>query len=320
MTKSIAVIGLGIMGQRMLQALSTYPAFDVTHMWDPSDAAQSAALAIAPNATIPDTAEAAIDAVDLVYLACPPAPRHVYAKYAAELGKSLFLEKPLGTDISASRELVRHLEATKVTAAVNFVQATGAPLAHIQSAKSSGDMGALAGIDIFVSYAQWPRAWQVKADWLRFRAEGGMTREVISHFMFFAERLMGPVELEWAHVDYPDTELCETNLAARLTNRDGIKLNVFAAVGGAQPDRQEIFVKGEKQSFSVRQFSELWVSDGGEFNQIVDPGDNARIDGLHAQLDGFKQLIDDKPHLLATPQEALSVQEKIEGMLRAGRR
>ncbi|MCF4097022.1 Gfo/Idh/MocA family protein [Maritalea mediterranea] len=315
MSKTIAVIGLGIMGQRMLQALDSYAAFEVTHMWDPSEAAQKAALAIAPDAAIPATAEAAIDAVDLVYLACPPAPRHLYAKYAADLDKPLFLEKPLGTDVLASRELVRHLDAAKVPTAVNFVQATGEPLAHIQSAQSAGEMGALTGIDIFVSYAQWPRAWQVKADWLRFRAEGGMTREVISHFLFFAERVMGPVELEWAHVDYPDDELCETDLAARLTNQNGIKLNIFASVGGAQPDRQEIFVKGENQSFSVRQFSELWVTRGGEFTQLVDPGANARIDGLHAQLDHFARLIEGKDHLLATPQEALSVQEKIEAML-----
>ncbi|TDQ61903.1 putative dehydrogenase [Maritalea mobilis] len=315
MSKTIAVIGLGIMGQRMLHALSTYPAFEVTHMWDPSEAAQHVARDIAPHANIPATAEAAIDAVDLIYLACPPAPRHVYAKYAADLGKPLFLEKPLGTDVAASRELVHHLEAAQLPTAVNFVQATGAALAHVQSAAISGEMGELAGIDIFVSYAQWPRAWQVKADWLRFRAEGGMTREVISHFMFFAERVMGRVQLDWAHVDYPDDELCETNLAARLTNEKGTKLNIFASVGGAQPDRQEIFIKGEKQSFSVRQFSELWVTDGEGFTQIVDPGANARLDGLHAQLDHFARMIEGKDHLLATPQEALSVQEKIEAML-----
>lgn len=315
MTKTIAVIGLGIMGRRMLQALSTYPDFEVTQMWDPSPSAQQQALEIMPNAQVPDTAEAAIDAADVVYLACPPAPRHLYAKYAADLGNPLFLEKPLGTDVAASRDLVRHLEEADVPTVVNFVQATGDPLVHIQAAQASGKMGALVGIDIFVSYKEWPRAWQKQADWLRFRAEGGMTREVISHFVFFAERLMGQTQLQWANVDYPDDELCETSLAARLTNDDGVNLNVFAAVGGAQPDRQEVFVKGEILSFSVRQFSELWVSDGGDFRQTVDPGDNARIDGLHAQLDGFRHLIDGQPHLLATPQEALSVQEKIEGML-----
>ncbi len=220
MTKSIAVIGLGIMGRRMLQALSTYPHFVVTQMWDPSKVAQQQALEIAPNAEIPDTAEAAIEAVDLVYLACPPAPRHLYAKYAADRGKPLFLEKPLGTDVAASRDLVRHLEEANVPTVVNFVQATGEPMAHIQAAKASGDMGTLMGIDIFVSYKQWPRAWQKQADWLRFRAEGGMTREVISHFMFFAERLMGQTQLQWAKADYPDDELCETNLAARLANSD----------------------------------------------------------------------------------------------------
>jgi parallel beta-helix repeat protein len=37
--------------------------------------------------------------------------------------------------------------------------------------------------------------WQVEADWLRFAAEGGYTREVISHFLFLSQRVLGPLEL-----------------------------------------------------------------------------------------------------------------------------
>jgi len=47
---------------------------------------------------------------------------------------------------------------------------------------------------------------------LRFRAEGGYVREVISHFVFFAERILGPTRLIWARPDYPgDPALCETH-------------------------------------------------------------------------------------------------------------
>lgn len=312
---SVAVIGLGIMGRRMLEALSSHDKFYASHIWDPNADAVAKARQIAPDAVVPDMAELAIESAEVTYLACPPDPRRLYVMMAADCAKPIFLEKPLGINLAASRAMVTHLEKAQVPAAVNFVQATGEPLAVVQAALQSGEMGELIGIDIEVSYAQWPRIWQQEADWLRFKAEGGMTREVISHFVFFAERLLGPTMLKWSHPAYPNEYLCETNLAAHLSNSEHLPLNVFANVGGAQPDKQRVFIKGSKKSFKVEQFSELWVSEGDAFKQIIRPSENARIDGLHVQLDHFDKCMRGEPHQLATIQEALSVQEKIEGML-----
>ncbi|MFT6658134.1 Gfo/Idh/MocA family protein [Maritalea sp.] len=312
---SVAVIGLGVMGRRMLEALATHDKFRASHIWDPNLDAVAKAVALAPDAVVSDSPEAAIEAANVIYLACPPDPRRLYAMIGADCGKPLFLEKPLGINLAASRAMVHHLEQTGVPVAVNFVQATGEPLAEIETALQSGEMGDLIGIDIEVSYAQWPRVWQQEADWLRFKAEGGMTREVISHFVFFAERLLGTTHLKWAHPTFPDEYLCETNLSAQLSNHEGLPLNVFANVGGAQPDRQGLVIKGSKKSFRVEQFSELWESEGDAFKQVVFPSKNARIDGLHLQLDHFECCMRGEAHKLATIQEALSVQEKIEGML-----
>jgi len=314
---SVAVIGLGIMGRRMIEALESHSQFETKFIWDPSNTAIELAKERTPNAEVTDSPETAIASADVVYLACQPIPRRVYSMMVSDLGVPLFLEKPLGVNLEASRSMVNHLERTQCPVAVNFVQATDSPLAIIQEALASGEMGELVGLDISVSYASWPRQWQKDADWLRFSTEGGMTREVISHFMFFAERLMGTTHLNWAHPTFPDELLCETNMVAQLSNKEGVPLNVRANVGGVQPDQQGIFVKGSKKSFKVEQFSELWSSDGGSFEQIVDPGENSRITGLHQQLDHFSKCIRGEPHLLATVQEALSVQEKIEAMLSA---
>jgi len=312
---SVGVIGLGIMGRRMLEALASHEKFYASHMWDPSANSMTKAASVAPNTIVCESPEATIEAADVVYLACPPDPRRLYAMIAGDCGKPLFLEKPLGIDLSASRAMVHHLEQTNVPVAVNFVQATDVPLAVIEAALQSGEMGDLVGIDIEVSYAQWPRLWQQDADWLKLRSEGGMTREVISHFMFFSERLLGTTHLNWAKPIFPNETLCETNLSARLSSPEGVPLNVFANVGGVQPDKQRVFIKGTKKSFKVEQFSELWVSEGQAFKQVVFPSDNSRIDGLHVQLDHFYRCMRGEPHRLATIQEALSVQEKIEGML-----
>ena len=306
------IIGLGIMGRRMLEHMGRHAAFEATAIWDPDPAACAAASKIAPNAIVATSAEEVIGAVDVVYLACPPAPRKTYALAAADAGRAVFLEKPLGVDADESRDLVNRLTSAGAPAAVNFTQAAGAALATI----SADEMGGAQGADIVVAYSKWPRAWQVEADWLRFGAEGGYTREVISHFLFFTARVLGPLKLIWAQADYPaDPALCESHVAARLENADGLPVAVFGAVGGAQPDRQEMTIKGTTHSWRVAEFYQLWRSDGGPFERIDQDPPNPRAVSLRAQLDQLDLCVRGEPHLLATPEEALAVQELVEAML-----
>jgi len=317
MTIKTAIIGLGIMGRRMLEHMVLHDQFTPVALWDPDPEACNLALGMAPGAQISETAEAAIAAADLVYLACPPVPRKAYALHAATAGKAVFLEKPLGVDIDASRDLVERLADLGVPAAVNFTQAAGAAMTQVSAAARSGELGDLAGADIVVTYASWPRQWQLAADWLRFRAEGGMTREVISHFLFFSERILGPLELVWARPDYPsDTALCETHVAARLESDSGLPVTIMGSVGGAQPDRQELTIKGSKVSRRISDFYRDAASDGGPFEPVgVEPAD-PRAASLKGQLDDLVLMYQRKPNRLATPQEALRVQILVEGILR----
>jgi predicted dehydrogenase len=308
------------MGRRMLTHMRLHPAFSPVLLWDPSLQACQTALAQAPEAAVAESAEAAIAGAEVVYLACPPGPRKAYALAVANAGKAVFLEKPLGIDVAQSRDLVAKLAAAGVPAAVNFTQAASRVLADTTDAARSGAMGEVLGVDIVVTYAAWPRAWQRDADWLRFRTEGGYVREVISHFVFFAERILGPTRLIWARPDYPpngpgDPALCETHILARLEAAGGAPVSIFGAVGGAQPDRQEVTVKGSRQSHRISEFYRHAVSDGGPFVATRPDPDDPRAEVLRRQLDELGKCLAGEPHLLATPAEALSVQEKIEGML-----
>lgn len=318
MTQKTAIIGLGIMGRRMLEHMQRHEGFDPCLLWDPDSAACAAALALAPGASIASDAQAAMDAADLVYLACPPGPRKTLALAAAQAGKPVFLEKPLGVDIGASEDLVRQMAATGVPAAVNFTQAASPAMTGVAEAAQSGAMGDLAGADIVVSYAAWPRQWQKAADWLRFRDEGGMTREVISHFLFFSERILGPLSLTWARPSFPaDPALCETHMLARLETADGRPVTVMASVGGAQPDRQELTIKGSAASYRISDFYAVASSDGGAFTPLGDDGEDPRSGALRAQLDQLFLLAQGRPNRLATLDEALRVQKLVEAMLAA---
>jgi len=301
------------MGRRMLEHMARHELFQPVALWDPSPETCTAADAMDTGAPIVDSAEAVIAAADVVYLACPPVPRKAYALAAASAGKAVFLEKPLGIDVAESRDLVSRLDGAGVPAAVNFTQAAGAALARITSDRG---MGELCGIDIVVTYPAWPRGWQKEADWLRYGAEGGYTREVISHFLFFSGRVLGPLRLVWARAEYPgDAALCETHIAARLENADGVAVSVFGTVGGVQPDRQEMTIKGTARSYRVAEFHLLSASDGGPFEPAGQPPADPRAVSLRAQLDELDKAIRGQPHRLATPAEALHVQELVEAML-----
>jgi predicted dehydrogenase len=316
MTVSVAIIGLGIMGRRMLEHMGLHAGYEPVALWDPDAHACNAAQALAPDARVTASAEQAIEAADLVYLACPPVPRKAYALAAAATGKAVFLEKPLGVDRAQSEQLVAGLAAHGVPAAVNFTQAAGPALTGVAAAARSGAMGEIVGADIVVNYAAWPRAWQKQADWLRFRAEGGMTREVISHFLFFSERILGPLSVVWARPSYPhDQALCETHLLARLETADARPVTIMASVGGAQPDRQELTIKGSLASRRITDFYVDSLSDGGPFVELGERPDDPRAVSLKAQLDDLLLCLDGKPNRLATPQEALRVQVLVETML-----
>ena len=316
MIVKVAIIGLGIMGRRMLEHMRKHEKFEPNFLWDPDKSACEKAIEIDAEAKIMDSPEEAIDAADLVYLACPPKVREAYAIDTVQKGKALFLEKPLGIDVEHSKKFIERLKNFNVPLAVNFTQAAGLALNDLLHAKSNEEFGEMIGVDIIVTYPKWPREWQKEADWLRFKSEGGMTREVISHFLFFSERVLGLLELKWAKVVYPkDDLLCETDVLARLETKDGKCVNILASVGGVQPDREEMTIRGTKTSRRVSEFYKDFESDGGEFLPLREEPKDPRAVSLKAQLDHLFLNYKGMPNQLASLDEAYRVQTLIEAIL-----
>ncbi|PUE48041.1 oxidoreductase [Limnohabitans sp. 2KL-1] len=317
MKHSIAIIGLGIMGRRMLENTLLHPAFEVCGVWDPSPVSVAKTLEAMPDVPVAQSAQAAMAGAEVVYLACPPGPRKTYALQAAAAGQGVFMEKPLGTDNAQSRDLVAELRQARLPGVVNFTQAASRGFEALQQAIDTGRTGELLGIDIVVNYPAWPRSWQKDADWLRLRHEGGYTREVISHFLFLAGRFLGPLTLQHASPRYPlDPALCELDMLARLTTADGKPVTVMATTGGQQPDRQEVTVRGSRMNHQFREFYQLWQSDGGPWQETLDwTTEDPRTSALQRQLSEVDLWLRGQPHKLATAEEALAVQELVEAML-----
>ncbi|MBH69526.1 MAG: oxidoreductase [Rhodospirillaceae bacterium] len=313
----VAIVGLGIMGRRMVTNFSKHPLFEVIGVWDPSNISKTRTQKEFPDIQIVETPQQIIDEqnTDLLYVACPPEFHKLYALQAIDANIPVYLEKPLGVDNDESEELADLFDKSSVPCSVNFVQASSEALEATQQALKDEKLGRVIGVDIIVQYQQWPREWQVEADWLRFRASGGYVREVLSHFIFVVERLFGPSNIKFSQPKYPvDPKLCETHILSQI-NCAGLPINIFGSNGGIGPDRQELTIWGSEQSFRISDFYFLETSENVTWQPFLSEDNDPRTTTLQRQLDNVGKWLAGEPHPLASVREALSVQKIIERLL-----
>ncbi len=315
---TVGVIGLGIMGRRMITNLVNHPRFSTPCVWDPDPKARADTMAETPGLAMMESADAVIAAADLVYIATPPLWHRDYAERTMAAGKPVYSEKPLGVDVADSRALVAALEDSGTPNVVNFIQAASRAVTLTEERIGGGEMGEITGADIIVHFARWPRDWQADADWLRFRDQGGYSREVLSHFLYVTQRLLGPATLVSATPVYPaDPALCETHISATL-DCDGVPVSVLGSSGGAGPDRVEMTVWGSRRSHRLHDWFLLQSSDGGEWQQEFPGIEDPRAEAFGFQLDNVAAWFEGRDNILPSARDALMVQELIEAMLAGG--
>ena len=102
---------------------------------------------------------------------------------------------------------------------------------------------------------------------------------------------------------------------AHLTVSYELFTNIFASVGGMQPDRQEFTVKGSKASIKVAEFYKDSISIGDTFIPLREEPEDPRAVSLKAQLDNLVLKLNRKSNTLATIDEAFRVQILVEEIL-----
>lgn len=316
----VAIIGLGIIGQRMLTNMPNQGRLEIIGGWDLSPEACATAKEKFPWLTIAGDAQTLISdpATDLVYIGVPPKAHHEYALAAIDAGKAVFCEKPLGVDEAESLELTERMEASGLKQAVNFSLASARGVQTMRKAIASGEIGEIAGADIHLHFTQWPRGWQENATWLGRRDQGGFAREVLSHFIYLISDLFGGAELLDASIAYPnDPDGAETHLVARL-DCAGRPVTVAGSVGGAGPDRIEFTLWGSRKSYRTTDFYRFWESDGGDWQNAMPDIENPGLDAYMLQLDELVAMLDGKAHCLPDFRAGLNVQKRIEAILASG--
>ncbi len=322
---NIGIVGLGVMGQRMLDRIEAHPRLRAAVVWDADAGALQRTLAARPALRGAVSAAALIATPGLhgLYIATPPAAHLALSEAAFDAGLAVLCEKPLTVDFEAARRSIERIEREGLRAAVNFSLASSTGLQALQQACGGGaqGLGRLQQVDIELGFAAWPRPWQAAAGpWLAQRAEGGFVREVLSHFVFVLQRVLGPASVLASKVDYPaDGVGAETALQARLS-AGGVPVQVQGRVDArlAQADHNRMHWQGSEGAIELREWFALSRRRAG--GDWVAQGDAAalRAAGQAAQLEQWVALIEGRAHGLPGYAEALAVQQTIEALL-AGR-
>jgi predicted dehydrogenase len=96
-----------------------------------------------------------------------------------------------------------------------------------------------------------------------------LVREVLSHFVYLTDRLLGPLDPVDVGVDFPPADPHASEVAARGFLRAGaVPVHVSAFSGIAGPELYEWILWGTRRSYLLRNWGELFVSDGGEWKPV----------------------------------------------------
>ena len=303
------------MGATMLELALSAPDVDVTGVADLSDEAVARVRAAHPGLAFATPAElATAGEVDAVYIATPPASHAALAVAAMRAGKAVFCEKPLAVDIADGTRMSDVAAETGLANVVNFPFATMTATSYLEQRLAAGEAGEVLAVDVQLRYPLWPRPFQAAATWVGQRAEGGFVREVFSHFAYLTDRLAGPLRTVAASVEYPADPAASEIAAHGLLRAGTVPVHLSGRAGMAGPGTDEWTLWGSNRSYQLRNWTELYTSDGGPWAPVELPA--GRRD---ATLAGLARAVRGEPQAgLADFAAALRVQTAVEAFFGSG--
>jgi predicted dehydrogenase len=316
-TPGMAVIGLGVVGRRMIEQVALHRGWRIASAYDADPAVRAAIQKDHPNCPVVDSAAAAIGhpSVHLVYVAVPPLFHQELVSQAIAAGRAVLCEKPLGIDVAQSQRLAQAMNDSGLPQAVNFVFSSSAAVDRLAQGLQAPDFG-LRSIEIRLHFKEWPRDWQRGAAWLTQADQGGFVREVLSHFIYLLMRLRGPLRLCSAQVVSPTAGAAEVSAQALLESA-GVPVAVSGVVGGSGPDVVEARFVGASQAYVLSDWYHLMHHDAQHPQGQKVPGlpEVPRVATYQRQLDQLLSMLNAQSHSLASFDTALAVQVLVEALL-----
>ena len=138
----VAVIGAGRIGQFHARALADEPGVAGLVIAD-VDAERARTAAAAVDATVAESADAAMHGVDAVIIAASTDAHAALVQAAVDRGLPTFCEKPLALDLAMTRQLVDHVERRNGVVQVGFQRRFDPAYRQAKQLLDSGALGTL---------------------------------------------------------------------------------------------------------------------------------------------------------------------------------
>ncbi len=316
MKHTVGILGLGMIGERVLAEFLNHPAFTVTAAWDLSPEVCNHVRVSQPAAPIVSGAEQVLNAPDteLIYIATPPTTHVDCGLKVIEAGKAIFMEKPLSLNVTDSQRLVERAEKSNTCTAMNFAYGSGPVVTALQDALDRKLLGKILSIEVRYQFPSWPLPNQLSAaTWITGRKTGGMLREMFSHHVYLIHRILGPLSVVAAEFNYPpERDATETFAIARLQTSD-IPVWFMGGLGSPYTPRDTDFtINGESGALRITEGEELFLAkDGVWTNYPIDTVPTA----MQARLNQLAELLEGKPCKLPTIRDSLEVQKVIDTLV-----
>ncbi|HCD50569.1 MAG: hypothetical protein CNE91_03920 [SAR116 cluster bacterium MED-G04] len=314
----VAIVGLGAVGKRMLTNMKAHPRFDPVIGFDLAPDALDGMAEKPAGFDLVTSSQALFDPddIDLLYVSTPPQSHAEFVYGGLEKGWNILCEKPLGISLEASEELTRAINDHDVMQAVNFVF-SGAPAMHAARQHiSDGLIGTPLGAELTLKFSTWPRGWQAHASWLGGRDQGGMMREVGSHYAYLSQELFGPLALKAPLIiEFPAHDQAETMVMAQWQSGHG-PVSVNARVGGNRQDIVRYRVLGDEGCLVFENWYQLFHETPDGLKPLLDTRAAEPLSAYMGQIDQLALQLDDGGKRLADFADALAVQRLIEAMIR----
>ena len=255
MTTTYAIIGTGVVGERIIQQIIQHDGSAITAIFD-ENTERLQQMAAKYDVQAVDSLDALFATnPDWVYIGTPPVSHASLTSEAAKRGFNVLCEKPLAHDAADGEAMV---EAAKyVTTAMHFPMMYSPVVARLKEAVQRGELGDIVRIELHTHFPVWPRPWQ-QNPWIATREQGGFIREIFPHYLQLTHHIFGDVAIDAHATEYPmDEALCETAVSALLHTTSGIPMLINGVAGIAQQERIDYKVYGTNKSMIIRNWGQL---------------------------------------------------------------
>lgn len=269
---STGIIGSGNMAKDIAQALNSHGQFFLKTICD-IDLEKAKNLASLSACGYETDYQRVLEDpdIELIYIATPP-KTHAEIFIASLLAKKhTVCEKPLCLrDDEAKSMLAAALKAEneKIISAINYPMAFIPAMEVMKKIIVKGELGDIRHIEIGLHFPIWPRPQLrfSKTDWINSKDNGGILREIGSHYLFALLELFptDPVARVCAKVGYVE-QGAESQVSAILTKLSGLSINLSLAANYSQA-KEDIYLRiyGLKKSLSLENFQILKIACGHE--------------------------------------------------------